>query len=464
MTIWTPNLSSYKGPRCRALARAIINDIECGILSPGDRLPPQRILAYRLGLSPNTVMRAYMEVTRRGFIEGAVGRGTYVSAARMNAAEQGTRRAERGDVGPVDFSMNLPFIGVSEKKLEETMLDIVRHKNAHVLLDHYPAVMQLRHRQAAVRWLSLHNLNASVETVMLTGGAQQAIFFALMTLLKPDDVLFMEALSYAPVKEMAHHLGRRTVGITMDEEGISPDALRAACRQYRPRALYFSPTLHTPTTVTMSEHRRRDIAAIAREYDFFLIEDDVFGLLPVDRPNPVATFAPERTIFISSMSKSVAPGLRIGFLHAPQGIVREMENASRLTCWQQPALMAEIAALWIEDGSAETMNTQQRAHAQRRQALAKTWLVGANVQAADEGHHVWLSLSEQWTAESFTVAAGLAGVLVNPASAFAVNRSDIPPAVRLCLSHERTDERVVEGLQKVAALLNSPCASQTFVY
>lgn len=464
MTIWTPNLSSNKGPRCRALANAIINDIECGILSPGDRLPPQRILAYRLGLSPNTVMRAYMEVTRRGFIEGAVGRGTYVSATKMNAAKDGANTVERGDAGPVDFSMNLPFTGVTEKKLEETLLDIVRQKNAHVLLDHYPAVMQRRHRQAAVHWLSLHHLNASVETVMLTGGAQQAIFFALMTLLKPDDVLFMEALSYAPVKDMAHHLGRRTVGIAMDEEGISPDSLRAACRQYRPRALYFSPTLHTPTTVTMSEHRRREIAAIAREYDFFLIEDDVFGLLPANRPKPVATFAPERTIFISSMSKSVAPGLRIGFLHAPQSIVREVENASRLTCWQQPALMAEIATLWIQDGSAEAMNTQQRAHAQRRQALARTWLAGANVQASEDGHHLWLHLGELWTAENFTVAAGLAGVLVNPASAFAVSRNESPPAIRLCLSHERTEERVVEGLQKVAALLNSPGASPPFAY
>lgn len=464
MTIWIPDLSRRKGARCRALASAIIDDIRSGILPAGARLPPQRYLADKLGLSPNTVMRAYMDVTRRGYIEGIVGRGTFVVSPDNQRNTEQAGAVLRPDTGPIDFSVNLPFMENNGNILEGTLAGIIRENNSHMLLDHYPDAMRLRHQEAGAQWLCRHGLNCSADTVMITSGAQQAIFIALMTLLKPDDVLLTESLSYSPVKEMAQKAGRRVVGITMDDEGISPEHLRAACRHYRPRALYLMPTLHTPTAITMGEDRRREIALIAREFDFYLIEDDVFGMLPASRPAPVAVYAPLQTVFITSLSKSVAPGLRVGFMHAPDKILRALAYTSQLICRHQPAMMAEIASRWIQEGRAEEMNAMQRDHARRRQTLAASCLGNTSFHASPEGHHIWLFPGGNWDADTFATAAGVAGVLVNPASIFSMNQAKLPAAVRVCLSHERSDQRVSDGLNRLAALIRQESTLGPLVY
>ncbi|QCL97765.1 PLP-dependent aminotransferase family protein [Agrobacterium tumefaciens] len=455
MAIWTPNIDNMAGTRARALVEAIRQDIAAGLLKPGDRLPPQRELAYALRLSPNTVMRAYAEATRRGYVAGAVGRGTYVRSPVEHASESMPPSLGRTDQGPVDFSLNLPFPGAGGDALAGTLASLVRGGGLCAYLDHQQGDASARHAQAGARWIAQSGFDASGDNLVLTNGSQQGIFVSLMSTLRPGEPLLSEALTYAPLKAMARQLGLRLVGVPMDPEGLLPDALEAACRQWSAKVLYCTPTLQTPTTATMGEDRRRRIARIAEACDLVIIEDDVFGALPPARPVPLAAFAPDRTILVTGLSKSVAPGLRVGFVHSPEKLVQAIRSAVAVSTWMPPPLMAEVASRWIEDGTAERLNQEQRAHAARRQAMARQILAGLDVTADPHGLHLWLSMPDWWTSDAFVAAAERGGVLVRPASAFQVSSSQASNAVRLCLSHEASDERFAHGLRIVAGLAKS---------
>lgn len=452
MAIWTPAIETRAGPRARVIAEAIGEDILSGRLKSGDRLPPQRDLADALGLSANTVMRAYAEATRRGYVEGEVGRGTYVRPAAGQSLGNTGAGLQRRAAGPIDFSLNLPFIGDAEGALSAALAAIARSGGLAAYLDHESASARARHAEAGAAWLRRIEVPAASDRMVLTNGAQQGIFATLMALLRPGDLLLTDHLIYAPVKAMARHLGVKLMAIHADEEGLLPDALASACRRSAAKVLYCTPTLHTPTTTTMGEGRRQEIARIARAHDLIIIEDDVFGFLPAVRPPPLAALAPEHTIFTTSVSKSMAPGLRVGYVHAPERLAPAIRSAVGISSWMPPPLMGEIATRWIEDETAVRLNEAQRAHAARRQAIARRVLAGHAYKADPQGFHLWLPLSEGWQANAFADAAKRDGVLLNPARSFAA-ASEAPEAVRLCLSHEMSDDRAMRGLAVIAALL-----------
>ena len=457
MTMWRPELSGQDGPKFRQIADAIGEGVADGRLPRGTRLPPQRDLAHALGVSLNTVSRAYADATERGFVQGEVGRGTYVRDGGPLPTETGAASLgglTRPAAGPIDFSLNLPAPGPAAAALARSLAVLSGSNALAAFLDYQTEGERDRHAEAAVKWLGKLGLEARREDIVLTTGAQHGILAALLASMRPGGVLLTEALTYAPVKAMARHLGLKVVPVAGDG-ALDPKALDATCRRVAGKVLYCLPTLHTPTTATMDAECRSVVAAIARKHGLTLIEDDVFGLLPPDRPAPLARFAPERTIYVTSVSKSLAPGLRVGFVQAPPSHARAVRTAVNLSCWMPPPLMAEIASRWIEDGTADTLNAFQREEAAVRQAMAKELLPARYLRADAHGFHIWLSLPPHWHPDVFRMEAQNRGVKVLVGGTFAVDPSRSPNAVRLCLSHEASRARVREGLEVIAELLGS---------
>ena len=463
MTIWRPDIAGKSGPKYLRIAEAIGESIADGSLAERDRLPTQRDLAYDLGISLNTVSRAYAEATERGFLHGEVGRGTFVRTAGPLPALTSPAGMTRPVEGPVDFTLNLPAAGRSAAALAATLGSLGASETLASYLDYQTAGDQDRHARAAAAWIGQLGLEASSDEVVLTTGAQHGLMVAMLALMRPGDVLLAEATTYAPVKAMARHLELKLHAVAMDEGGLAPEALDAACRTTASKTLYCLPTLHTPTTITMTADRRGEIAAVARKHDLSIIEDDVFGFLPPERPPPLACFAPERTLFVTSVSKCLAPGLRVGYLRAPDDYRQPLRAAVNLTCWMPPPLMAEIASRWIEEGTARRLNGFQRQEARARQSVARHILRNHDFRADPFGLHLWLPLPSHWRADAFRVAAERRGVKVLPADAFAVKPAEVPQAVRLCLSHEATRERVTEGLSVIAELLGEPDYSSLLI-
>lgn len=459
MTIWLPNITQYPGPRYLAIAEALAHDIDAGRLRPGVRLPTHRDLAAHLGVTVGTVSRAYAEAERRGLTQGEIGRGTFVRE-EATATPSATLLSRTSDT--IDLSFIRPAEDLHSTAITASLAALAARHDLGPLLTYPPDGGLPTHRAAGAEWIRRRGLEADAAQVILTSGAQHGLATVIAALTEPGDLLLTEALGYAGVTAIASQLHRRRVqGIAMDEYGMLPDALDAACRAQPARALICVATLQNPTTAVMPEERRREIAAVARRHDLIIIDDDVYGLLVADSPNPLATFAPERSCYITSLSKSLVPGLRIGYVWAPERYVAAIAASVRTSIWMPAPLMAEIATLWISDGTADQLTAWQRDEAYARQQLAARLLQHGTLQTHPFSFHLWLHLPDPWRADAFVQQAAAQGVAVIPAEFFAVGRSGAPHAVRLCLTAaSRTElERGLRTLDHMLAGPAKPCAA-----
>ncbi|WP_299439659.1 PLP-dependent aminotransferase family protein [uncultured Rhodospira sp.] len=460
MAIWVPDLTGRRGPAYLAIVEALAEDIAAGALAPGARLPPHRELAHALGLSPNTTSRAYAEAVARALVRGEVGRGTFVRAPGGPAEAASAADLRRAASGPIDLSRNLPNRGAAGEHLGRTLEwlghDGGRNGDLQGLLDYHDAAEPDRAAAVALAWLARLGVPASADEAVVTVGAQHALFASLLALTRPGDLILTEALTYAPLKAMAARLGLTVRGLPLDADGLRPEALEALCADHAPRLAYLTPTLQTPTAAIMPESRRRALVEVAGRHDLLLIEDDVFGPLVLDAPPPLARLAPDRVVYLSSTSKVLAPGLRVGVARAPAPLAAALRGAVTLSCWMAPPLMAEIAGRWIADGTATRLTEAQRAVARRRQALAAHAFDGLEIRAHPCGLHLWLPLPTGWTADALRAEAATQGVRVTEAAAFAVDPAAAPEAVRLCLSHEPDEDRLSRGLDTIRRILDGP--------
>jgi DNA-binding transcriptional MocR family regulator len=264
-----------------------------------------------------------------------------------------------------------------------------------------------------------------------------------------------DAVTYQGINALCRSHAIELRGIAFDRGGMRPDALEAACRQSRPRAIFLVPSLHNPTTVTLSEERRRELVRIARAHNVLIIEDDVYRPLLDDSPPSIATLEPELTIHISGFSKCVAPGIRIGFVVAPRSIIGQVAAALRINCWSISPLAAFIATQLLEEGLAsriiETHKTELR---QRQEMLAKI-LGHLDLQTSPVSTHAWLHLPEPWRGAGFARTAHQRGVGVLPGDAFAVGREPVAHAVRINVSAARSRDDLRRALGVLAELLGS---------
>lgn len=462
MSIWLPNLDGRRGAKYQQLVDALAEDIASGRLVPGTRLPPYRDLAHRLAVSAQTVSRAYAQATRRGLLRGEVGRGTFVRDPAEGTAGTPPASLARDTSGPIDLSRNLPSPSRSDAHLGNALRDIAAGADLRSFLDYQNGDEPRRqHDKAARVWLRECGLGDLEGEIVGTCGAQHALFCALTGLLTAGDLMLSEALGYAPVRVIAERLALRVLPVEIDADGVCPESVERLCRDRPTRLIYLTATLQSPTTSTLSEDRRRRIAEIARRHDMLILEDDVFGPLKDNRPPPVAVFAPERTIYVTSLSKCVAPGLRVGFIHAPPALAEAVRRAVVLSVWMTPPLMSEIATRLIESGAAMRLLQEQRATARRRQDLARRILAPFDLSADAQGLHAWLRLPDGWSAGSFRAAAEGRGVLVSDARDFAAPGVTVPAAARLSLGHEASDDRLEAGLARLADLLSQPPRSDT---
>ncbi len=457
MTIWTPELPSREGPIYKTLADLLAQDIEQGRLQAGDRLPTHRDLARHLSVTVGTVTRAYAEAARRGLIGGEVGRGTFVRGDGLGAVNL----LEPRDDQLVDLRHNIPVSVGLEEEFGPLLAEVASSAGLAELLNYQVHGGGPEHRLAGAEWIARSGFSVEPDRVLVTGGAQHGMAVTFATLTQPGDVVLTEALTYPGMKALANLLHLRLEGVEMDAHGLVPEALEAACRRGA-KALYCMPTLHNPAGTVMPAERREHVATIAREYGLALVEDDSYGFLVPDAPAPLVSHAPELGYYVTSASKSMTPGLRIGYLAAPRDMVERLTSSLWAITYMSSPLMAEIAAQVIQSGGLERLVERKREEAGRRQALARRVLAGLNYDAYPNAFHLWLHLPEPWRGSDFVEQARARRVAVTPAEAFVVGREAAPHAVRVCLGAVEDMERLESGLQELAELLRGapePCCS-----
>ncbi|MEW5848425.1 MAG: PLP-dependent aminotransferase family protein [Myxococcota bacterium] len=381
------------------IARAVAEDIRRGRLKPGDRLPGSRTLAERLGVHRNTVLAAYDELHAEGWLTTHRASGTYVSDTLPDPSPRRFATTVRSrETMPARVGFDLPPLvetgasgayprgtlvmtgGVPDLRtvpvaeLARAYRRVLRRHAREVLSYGDPrGIVRLR-RALAEMVSSVRGLCATEESVVVTRGSQMALDAVARVLITPGDVVAVESFGYRPAWNALKHAGAELVPIPVDADGLRLDALRQLCTQRRVRAVYVTPHHQYPTTVVLSAGRRMELLTLAREKRIAIIEDDYDHEFHYDG-RPVLPLASADVagvvIYVGTLSKILAPGLRMGFVAAPTPLVERLAAVRTFIDRQGDQATESAVAELLEEGEVQRHARRvRRAYQSRRDALA----------------------------------------------------------------------------------------------
>lgn len=459
---WLRPLHSEAGPIYRQVAQQVIKAVELGVLKAGDRLPAQRDLALQLGVDLTTITRAYAEIRQYGLLEAYGSVGSYISSGRSVLNAQ---------VDSLDLEMNIPPL-----QNHDLLFDMMRSAQQSVwdrtivngLMNYQHDSSATADQEAGATWLEPALGKISPNRLIVCPGAQIALTVLLLTQSRTGDIILTDALTYPGMLASARTLGRKIIPIDGDNEGMRPAALAEACAKRRPAFVYLTPTIHNPTTITMSQRRREEIYAVACRFHIPIVEDDPHWLLAGDAPAPIATLprtgqdAP--VFYISTLSKCLAPGLRTAYLVMPpyEDIAPVLDTLRSLL--QAPAAwMTAVATHLIQTGNAYRLLTLIRSELAARQRLANEFLPDTS-SAHLCGLHRWIPLPAPLTSQQLLQLASARDLGLGMLEAAAFCASDAPSAaIRISLGRPKDRNELVAALQQLATLLKKKPAQASLM-
>jgi DNA-binding transcriptional MocR family regulator len=452
--MWTPNLEAYQGPRYLAIAEALSADIRSGRLKPGEKLPPQRELSHSLKVNFGTVTKAYALAAERGLIRGETGRGTFV---RKNAPASKTPWPDEIRLpGRVDLRSDFPCSLADDPVFQSAFEGLGRHPDLGRLLQYQAGSSVPAHLEAAVVWLRRMGLDAPRERVVVTNGALHGGFLSLMAIASPGDIILAESMTSPAIRSIAAMLHLVLKPVALDENGLVPEDLEEKLAQHRCKALYITPGFQNPTTSVMPPARRQALARLAERSGLYIIEDDVFGALVPDGIPPVTAMVPELSFYLTSFSKGIAPGLRVGYAVAPERFGQMMLAGLRVTAWMASPLLAEVVSNWIYDGTAERLSRLQADRIAARESIARRNLQGLALRSRAHCPHMWLKLPLSMRESEAVMALGQRGIDVTPGEYFAVGSGFSPGGLRLCLGQVEDLAVLEDTCRLISRILSQP--------
>jgi 2-aminoadipate transaminase len=313
-------------------------------------------------------------------------------------------------------------------------------------------------RAAIAARLTARGLPTEPDDLLITSGSQQALTLAAAVLLEPGDRVLVEEPSYLAALQAFALAGAVPVPVACDDEGLDADAVAAATADHGPRLLYTVPTFHNPTGRTLGLERRRALAAVAERHGLWLIEDDPYGELRYrGAPLPsLATLpgAEDRTLALSTLSKVAAPGLRIGWIRAPEPLRRPLVVAKQAADLHSSTVDQAAAARWLATVDLDAHIARLRAeYGARRDALVDGLTAalppGATHNRPDGGMFVWARLPAGWDASVLLQRALARDVAFVPGAPFFAGVPD-PATLRLSFTAHPPAE-IAAGLARLAA-------------
>ncbi|MDU2064274.1 MAG: PLP-dependent aminotransferase family protein [Sporomusaceae bacterium] len=446
---WKPEFNEKIGPLYKAIAEKLETDIRSGLLTPGTKLPPQRELADFLDINVSTISRAFKLCEQKGIICSTIGNGTFVSSdAAANPFllhdEDSLEVIEMGPVFPAK-SANRPIVTQLKKMITEP--------DFGELFQYGKSGGTLWQKETAAKLIGKAGYKVPSEQLLLSNGGQNAITAVLAGLFQPGDRIGTNEFTYPGIKTAANMLGIRLIPIQQNNNEMTADGILYACKNENIKGLYIIPDFHNPTTHTLSDTGRKTIAALAKQEDLIIIEDAIHSLLTEKPCPPVAAYAPEHVIYISSLAKVVSPGLRIAFLAVPEMYKQKLTEALYNMNISVAPMMAELVCRMIISGDLEKIIEKHRLVNKQRNEIVDTYLKNHKVWGSPEGIMRWLLLPKKMTGEEFAANAYQLGVRVYGAERFAVGNPKAVNAVRLAIAAPENDAQLEKAIKIIKNLL-----------
>lgn len=469
------------------IVESIVEDIRRGRLRPGDRLPGSRSLASSLGVHRNTVLTAYDELRAEGWITTSVGQGSFVSSdpvgevSRASAAP-GTARETGFDLEPAPQIWtrprlpNIPLLrcdGVADPRL--IPVSAISRAYRRALESHGRSVLaysrdaegypRLRETLAGILSAS-RGIAATAESILITRGSLMSLAVAARVLVRPGDVVAVEDPGYPPAWDVLRFAGARLAPVPLDEAGLRIDLLRELVARVDLRAVYLTPHHQFPTTVTLASERRHQLLDLAASCRLAVIEDDydsefhydgrsVPPLASLDRANVV--------IYLGTLSKVLAPGLRLGYLVGPAEFVRRAADCRRTIDWQGDHVLECAIAELFQDGEIQRhVRRMRQFYRQRRDVMAESLQreLGQAVRfkLPTGGMSIWCQVSPEIDMDRWWGRAVEAGVVFAPGRRYAFE-SAVPMSCLRVGFAQFTEQEIREAVRRMAATLFEPQGS-----
>lgn len=462
-TIFAPELLGATKPKYKAVVAMIRAQIAAQTLAAGDKLPPVRDLAWSLGMTPGTVARAYTILTDDGTLRAEVGRGTFVAQPQaeessLNLIEvDSTRHNAGGDTHEVNlFSPHLPN-GGQVGLIRQLLREVADDPPSGIM--HYPSRLSAQSARAAmVQWLQGTPIGAVKESdLVLTHGGQNGIMLVFQTVLKGRrPVVFVEELAYPGFRRAAAALRVDVVPIAMDDEGVIPEAFAAAAQRHpEGQILCTSPEVHSPTCAFTPMARRYALVAVARKFDVQILEDDCYRMGRAEGAG-YRQLAPERGWYISSLSKSITPALRIGCAVPPRGMTAQLQRTAEHNSFGLATPMIDLMAKLLMHPQLPAIMDRSREGVAEYVQSAVNILGGFDLRWRKDVPFLWLHLPAGWRASAFCQAAEKSGVQVRAAEEFADRDAQSPHAVRMAVNAGVSLRSYEAAMERLRNLLDNP--------
>jgi GntR family transcriptional regulator/MocR family aminotransferase len=472
--------ASADTPLFLQIARQIAADIQARVLKPGAPLPGSRSLSATLGVHRNTAIAALEELAQQGWIQTEPRRGTFVSESFPETRSRRFARPEPQPCAPLDLPESappepfppipdgvLPLIGGTPDPRLVPTAELSRAYRralgrAPRLLEYGSALGDGRLRAVLAQQLQrARGVAVEPDGVLITRGSQMALFLLARALVRPETVVAVEALGYRPCWEALKLCGAQIAPLPVDAEGVSIDALEALLARQRVSAIYVTPHHQYPTTVTLTAPRRLRLLALARRHGFVIIEDDYDHEHHYDGRSvlPLASVDASVVAHVGTLSKILAPGLRIGYVAArPEIIERALRIRSYVDRAGDHVVERAVAELIEDDVIGRHVRRVRREYHARRDALVSELerrLSGAlSFRAPSGGMALWARLTQRNVSSDAWAARALEkGVLVHAARRFRFDGREAP-FLRLGFAPV-TPEEIRTAVERLAASLPS---------
>lgn len=415
-------------PRYARLADVVATAIRDGALAPGTRLPTHRAFAEASGVALATATHAYRELERRGLVVGEAGRGTFVRDPGLPPT-LGVEQA--ASEGLIDLVFNMPGDAADADILRAGLKRLAAAGDLEAMLRYQPHSGRPHERRVIAADLARTLGPVEPERLLVTSGGQHGLAITALGLLRRGDAVATDALTYPGWKSVAalHNLDLAPIAATASGV-MDPGDLERRCRDRALRAVYVMPTVQNPLGTVMDDATRWRLVEVARRRDLLVVEDGAYAFLEPDAPPSFLSLAPERVVHVGGFSKSLATGLRLGYVVAPEDRIGDLVRAIRATTWNAPALVSALVTGWIEDGTLARSEVSRRQDGAERQRLLRAALKDLPITAHRNAGFAWLPLAGGVRAEPIVTRLRDEGISISAAEPFATTAA-VPQALRL---------------------------------
>ncbi|WP_078412803.1 MocR-like pyridoxine biosynthesis transcription factor PdxR [Priestia abyssalis] len=475
---WRPD-RGLKVPLYLQIKQHIQMKIENGEWTAGTKIPTQRQLAHMFHVNRSTIILALEELIADGLIEGKAGKGTRVinnswSLMGSQAPPDWNKYVKSGmfvpnapiiqDINQTEFVPEIIRLGTGELALDlfpkEKMKAILNRLAMNVESMGYEEPKgSLFLRKQLADHLHSKGIETSSSSILITSGSLQALQLISIGILHPGSIVLHEAPSYLRSLQLFQSAGMRLKGVPLDGDGIEVKTLKERHSINKSTILYTIPTFHNPTGTTMPEKRRLELMEFAEKKQLPIIEDDAYGELWFDSPPPKPLKGMDKgglVLYLGSFSKSLSPGLRIGWVVGPESVINRLADIKMQIDYGSSSLSQMAAAEWLASGLYDEYLHFIRSELRKRRRLALQVLDAYMSKIAEwtipsGGFYIWIRILPEISMQKLFECAKKAGVLINPGSLYDPSANQF---IRLSYSYAKEGE-LEEGIVRLSKLINT---------